>query len=181
MQPDDDARLDRALERFGALMRQVDERQTRMENRITGLFALSLVAFVIVVVSLSFLTIILSRQVPSMTAAIAEMNTRFADIADDMVAMERSVARMRADVDTLPRVVWHMDGIHGSVAFMSNDVASMAGDLGTLDDTVIGLSASVHDMRQSFEFMQQNVGRMGTDVNHLSQPMRMFNFFNPFR
>jgi archaellum component FlaC len=74
-----------------------------------------------------------------------------------------------------------MDDIHGSVAFMSNDVAAMAVDLGTMDDTVIGLSANIHDMRQSFEFMEQNVGRMGADVNQLSQPMRMFNFFNPFR
>jgi hypothetical protein len=181
MQPDNDARLGRALERFAALMHHVDERQTRTENRLTSLFALSLVAFVIVVVSLSFLTIILSRQVPSMTAAIAAMNTRFADIADDMVAMERSVADMRANMDTLPLLVGHLDGIHGSVAFMSNDVASMSGDLGTLDDTVIGLSSSIHDMRQSFQVMEQNVGRMGTDVNHLSQPMRLFNFFNPFR
>jgi hypothetical protein len=29
--------------------------------------------------------------------------------------------------------------------------------------------------------MEQTVGRMGQDVNHMSQPMRMFNWMNPFR
>jgi hypothetical protein len=36
-------------------------------------------------------------------------------------------------------------------------------------------------MRQSFELVERSVGQMGADVNRLSQPMRMFNFINPFR
>jgi hypothetical protein len=181
MQTQDEQQLDRALERFTALMRHIDARQTRMENRLTGLFALSLVAFVIVVVSLSFLTIILSQQVPGMTGAITEMNQRFGQIAEDMVAMERSVAAMGRNMDSMPRLVGHMDQVHGSVAFMSNDVAAMAGDLGALDLSVVGMTAQLGDMRQSFEIMEQSVARMGADVNHMSQPMRMFNFMNPFR
>ena len=49
-------------------------------------------------------------------------------------------------------------------------------------DSAIGtMEVGVADMRQSFEIMQINVARMGADVNHMSQPMRMSNWMNPFR
>jgi hypothetical protein len=174
-------RLDEVIDRFGALMRDVGERQARIENRVTTLFQLSLIAFVIVVVSLSFLTILLSRQVPGMTAAITEMNDRFASIADDMVQMERSVESIGRYMETLPLIIGGMDRIHGSVAFMSDDVSGIATDIGTLDTSVGAMAISVADMRQSFELVERSVGQMGADVNRLSQPMRMFNFINPFR
>lgn len=181
MNPDTDQQLDRTIARFMAFIGQMNARQTQLEQRVTNLYLLSLVAFVLVVSTLSFLTIILSQQVPGITAAIEDMNARFAVIADDMVAMDRNIANMQQHMEIMPSLVSHLDDIHGSVGFMSNDVASMALTVDTLDDTVLGMSASLGDMRLSFEVMEQSVGRMGADMRHLSQPMRMFNFFNPFR
>jgi hypothetical protein len=179
--PDSDQQLDQAFARFLAFIGQMNARQTQLEQRVTYLYLLSLVAFVLLVSTLSFLTIILSQQVPDITAAIEDMNGRFAVIADDMVAMDRSIADMQRHMETMPALVSHLDDIHGGVGFMSNDVATMALTVGSMDDTVLGMSASLGDMRLSFEVMEHSVSRMGTDMRHLSQPMRMFNFFNPFR
>ncbi|WP_295879188.1 hypothetical protein [uncultured Thiohalocapsa sp.] len=181
MQSDTDEQLDQALARFAALIGDIHARQAEQERRVNSLFALSLVAFVLVVTVLSFLTIILSQQVPGMTAAIADMNGRFAVIADDMVAMDGSVADMRRHMASMPDMVAHLDAVHGSVGFMSADVGAMGLSVAAMDDSVAAMSASLGDMRLSFEVMEQRVARMGADMRHLSQPMRMFNFFNPFR
>lgn len=181
MDPRDDAALDAAMARFGALIRRMDERQTRIANSLARLYQIAFAAFAVLVASVSFLTIILARQVPQITAVITDMNDRFASVAEDMVIIERRMRGIDTAMQTLPRVVGEVDRVHLSVAFMSNDVALMSGSIGSLDDSIGLITASVGDMRQSFEVMQHNVAVMGRDVNHMSQPMRMFNWMNPFR
>ncbi|MGB5734564.1 MAG: hypothetical protein WBM40_08990 [Thiohalocapsa sp.] len=181
MDPRDEDQLDDAIERFARLMGAIESRQSRLESRLSSAQQLVFVAFLIVVASLSFMSILLSQQVPGMTAAITEMNGRFGDIADDMVHMERAVRMMGDDMNSLPTMVSHVDNIHGGVAFMSNDVADMSGHMAQIDNGVGAMEQSMLEMRQSFEIMEQNVARMGQDVNHMSQPMRMFNWMNPLR
>ncbi len=181
MHPRDEDLLDDAVDRFARLFRAIEVRQSRIESRLVWLYQLAFIAFVILVASISFMTIILSQQVPGMTAAITHMNGRFSEIADDMVNMERSVGLMGTNMDTLPRMVSHVDEIHGSVAFMSHDVSAMAGHMASIDAGVGAMELNILDMRQSFEVMDLTVGRMGKDVNHMSQPMRMFNSLNPLR
>lgn len=181
MDPRDEDQLDDAIDRFARLIEAIEARQSRIESRLISYHQIVFSAFLIVVASLSFMTILLSQQVPGMTAAITDMNARFGDIADDMVHMERAVGMMGNDMDTLPTMVGHVDAIHGGVSFMSNDVADMAGHMAQIDRGVGAMEASMLDMRQSFEIMERTVGRMGQDVNHMSQPMRMFNQMNPLR
>jgi hypothetical protein len=108
------------------------------------------------------------------------MNGDLVQVADAMDRMERSVRRMADDLNWLPEIVAEVDRMHTGTGFMANDVdrlsllfAHMDGSIGTME---VGLA----DMRQSFEIMQINVGRVGSDINHMSQPMRRFNWMNPF-
>jgi len=64
---------------------------------------------------------------------------------------------------------------------MGDDVAALGQTLGTMDLDLGNMTTSIADMRQSFEIMEVNVGRMSRDVSHLSAPARVFNQLNPFR
>lgn len=178
---DDEERLDRAIERFSRLIEGIQSRQSRLEHRVVSLYQVAAVAFAVVVASLSFMVIILSQQIPRLTAAIADMNDRFASVAFDMAQMDRTVASMQANMGRLPEIVANLDQIHVAVAVMGDDVADLSRTLGTMDLDLGNMSTSIVDMRQSFEVMEVNVGRMGRDVNHLSSPARIFNQLNPFR
>ncbi|MBK1705164.1 hypothetical protein [Halochromatium glycolicum] len=181
MNANDEQALDQAMERFAGLIKRIDARQSRIEARVALLYQLLFGAVIVLVASLSFLTIILSRQIPDATAAVTGLNEHFAQVADHMDAMERSVRVIDQGVSELPEVIRHVDQMHGGVAFMSQDVTEIAGAIGTIDASMGTMTTSLADMRQSFQVMEQTVQRMGQDVNHLSQPMRMFNWMNPFR
>ncbi|MEA3638522.1 MAG: hypothetical protein VBE63_01095 [Lamprobacter sp.] len=177
----DEQALDQAMVRFSGLMRRIDARQSQLEARVALLYQLLFGAVIVLVASLSFLTIILSRQIPDATAAVTGLNAHFAQVADNMDRIEHSMRVIDTSMQSLPRVISHVDTMHGGVAFMSQDVTQIAQSITTIDDSVGRMSTNLTDMRQSFRLMEDTVGRMGQDVSHLSQPMRMFNWMNPFQ
>ncbi len=177
----DEQALDQAMAGFAGLMRRIDARQSRIEARVALLYQLLFGAVIVLVASLSFLTIILSRQIPDATAAVTGLNEHFARVADNMDRIEHSMSVIDAGMQSLPTVIAHVDTMHGGVAFMSQDVTQIAQSIATIDQSVGMMSTNLTDMRQSFQLIEDTVGRMGQDVNHLSQPMRMFNWMNPFR
>lgn len=181
MTPHDEQALDLAMEQFASLIRRIDARQSRIESRVALLYQLLFGAVIVLVASLSFLTIILSHQIPDATAAVTGLNEHFARVADNMDQMERSVRVIDQGMQTLPQIIGHVDDIHGGIAFMSGDVSEIASAITDIDTSVGTMQSSLADMRQSFQIMDQTVLRMGRDVNHMSQPMRMFNWMNPFR
>ena len=178
---DDEERLDQAIDRLGAILRRLEGRQTRIEHRLTTLYQIAFVAFVVIVASISFLVVVLSSQAPGITVAIDQMNTRFASVAENMARMDHTVAAMRGHVDSLPAIIHNVDRIDHQVGAMSGNVAAMGDALVAIDRDIARLTVGVGDMRASFEIMETRIGSMSNDVNHMSQPMRMFNFMNPFR
>jgi len=177
----DEDRLDEAIARFGRLVRAMEQRQSRTESRLAGLYQLTFTALILVVASIAFLTIILSQQVPEVSAAISTMNRQVARVADDMDRMERTLQGIGRDMGSLPVIMAEIDRMHASVGVMSGDVGAMAGSMTGMDTSVAAMRMSLTDMRHSFEVMEFNVGRMGGDVNQMSKPMRMFNWMNPLR
>jgi uncharacterized protein YoxC len=175
----DEQQVDQLMVRFEALIRRIEARQTRLESRLAFLYQLVFGAVIVLVASLSFLTIILSRQLPDATAAVTRLNDKFAVVADDMVGIERSVRIIDETMETLPEMIGHVDRIHGGVAFMSQDVTEMSSAVSAIERSVGTMTGSLTDMRQSFEFVEHNVLRMRQDVDRLSQPMRLFNWMNP--
>ncbi len=178
---DEQERLDRTIERLDRILRRLDARQSRVERRLVNLYQTAFIAFTVIVVSISFLVIILSRQVPGMTLAIDDMNARFARVADNMVKMDRTVAAMRDHVESLPSIIARVDRVQGSVGAMSPDITALGDALAAIEHGVTAMTLNIGDMRGSFEVMDHTIGRMSADVDHMSQPMRLFNWMNPFR
>ncbi|MCU0935607.1 MAG: hypothetical protein MUF66_05935 [Gammaproteobacteria bacterium] len=179
--PRDEERLDEAVERLGRTIRALHSRQAHLERRLVGLYRIAFAGFTLVVVTVSSLVIILSRQVPDMTVAMRDMNGRFASVAADMARVERTIESMTGHVAALPEIVASVDGIQGSTAAMRADVTQMAGTLSAIDADLAAVALGVADMRLSFEVMSAGVARMGRDVGHMSGPFRLFNRMNPLR
>ncbi|MEA3640639.1 MAG: hypothetical protein VBE63_11945 [Lamprobacter sp.] len=173
--------LDLAIGRFAGLVRRIDAQQRRIEVRVKLLYQLLFGAVVVLVASLSYMTVMLSLQLPEATATVTLLNDRFAGIADNMDRMERSVRSIQMEMRVLPELIGHVDSMHGAVAFMSHDMLDIAGAVAQMDSSVEHISSSLTHMRGSFEVMQQTVGGMGRDLNQMSQPMRLFNQMNPLR
>lgn len=181
MTPDTQDRIDSSIEKFQNVLMLLNNRQAEMEQRLASMARMTLISFFVVVVSISFLVIILSAQVPQMAEAIRTMNAYFGNISDDMYAMRHSMRLMTENVDSMPGMVTNIDGIHGDVGTMSADITVMTSHISAIDNSLGQLTVNVGDMGQSFRIMDQSVLQMTRDVNHMSKPMRMFNDLNPFR
>jgi uncharacterized protein YoxC len=181
MNPEIEERIDTSVKKLQTVLGLLNDQQAAVERRLALVSRMALIAFFIVVASISFLVIILSTQVPQMAVAIDTMNRYFGDISDDMYTMRRSMRMMTENVDSMPGMVASIDSIHSDVDLMSGDVSLMTGHMSAIDGSLGQLTLHVGDMGQSFRIMDQSVLQMTRDVNQMSKPMRIFNQINPFR
>jgi hypothetical protein len=176
-----DRLINESLERFERIMAIRTELNLGIARRVSFLMRSSFIGFGLVVGAFFFMILVLSTQMDQVTTLITTMNTHFSSMNDDMDYMLSAMAEMDHHVGHLPRIVSHMDGMYHdmqtialNMAQIHQDMVAMTGDLGQL-------GGNVTDMRHSFRGVDTSVQIMRQDVQHMSAPMRMFNFFNPMR
>ena len=177
---DDDKRLNESLEKLDRILRRMEKRQAKVEQRVVDLYQTAFIALAVIVISIALLVVILSRQLPSMTSTIVAMNAHFTNVADDMARMDGTIQKMHRGMDSLPVIITHVDRVHGDVGSMIHDIDMVGDSFGYIDHRMVDMSTSVGDMRNSFQHMEYTVDYMGRDINDMSQPMRLFNKMNPF-
>ncbi len=181
LRPEDEEHLDQVMTRFATLLHRVQKQQARIDERLTLLYQIGFIAFGVLVASVSFLSIILSQQVPGVADAIARINHSFAEVANDMVRIEDAVQALGEPLQSMPQIVKEVDHMQHSVSIMADDVTAMTARMQRIDQHVAHLHLTAQDMTQSFIQMDHQVAAMGYEVNRLSQPMRMFNWMTPWR
>lgn len=173
--------IDEAIDRLQRIIQLMGEQQSALDRRISTLAKLALFDLLIVVVSISLLVVILSVQAPELRQAVASMNLHFAAMSDDLFEIRRSMGRITGDVAVMPRIVGHVDSMHGNVGRMGEQVGTMTERVATMNQSLSRMQTQVGDMALSFQVMDDTILRMTLDVQHLSKPMRFFNQMNPFR
>lgn len=172
--------LDQSIDRLGLFLQRIEERQNVLEGRLQTLHQTAAVALAVIVVSITLLVVVLSFQLPHMTTAMSEMNEKFSRVSNDMARMDLIVADMNINMQSLPQIITHVDRMNDSLVAVDTSVSLIGDNMLRIDNNIGNITVSVRDMRGSFQFMQSNVARMGRNTNRLSQPVRMFNWFNPF-
>lgn len=171
--------LSRAVLGLGAAVEAERLRQNETIRRVGALYRVSLIAFAVLLLSMSFMIVVLALSLPNLTGAIVQMNTHFAEITADMEVMRERMHAMRRNMESLPDIVRNMDAMNASTLDMSARVAEMRQAMAQMTVDIDAMSASVADLRHSFDLMNITVANMQGNVQHMSTPMRMFNFLNP--
>ncbi len=181
MGPKDEANLELAVEKLNRVIRVLGEQNFHLEQRLATLYRFFFIAFSLLVISLSFLVIILAKQMPQITHAIAKMNGYFATVSNEMSRVDRSMQVMEENMDSMPSIISNVDRIHGDMAYLSSDIGKMSMTMDNMDDNMGWMTTNLADMRHSFGIMDHTVYGMGRSVNQMSTPMRMFNWMIPFQ
>jgi len=181
MSPKDEANLELAIDKLDRVIRALGEHNFQLEQRLATLYRSFFVAFSLLVLSISFLVIILSRQMPDIAHAIATMNAYFTTVSNEMSRVDRSMRIMKQNLGSMPHIITHVDRINGDMTYLSNDVGTMATTMDNMDDNMGRMTVNMADMRNSFEAMDQTVYGMGRSVDQMSKPMHMINWMMPFR
>ncbi|TVP92728.1 MAG: hypothetical protein EA347_01455 [Thioalkalivibrio sp.] len=177
---DQDKMVETALERFDHIHALHVQGSAALAQRLNFLYRVTFLGLALVLGALFFLVIVISAQMHNMNRVIAVLNDHVGEINQDMNRMLATVSRLDRNMEGMSGIVLRMDDINGSVETIAVDMVEVNRHMAALDRDVDQLSAHVGDMRQSFNAVDGNMGLLANDMQHLSQPMRLFNQFNPF-
>jgi prophage DNA circulation protein len=177
---DQDKLVETALERFDHIHSLHVQGAAALTNRLNFLYRVTFLGLALVLGALFFLVIVISAQMSNMNRVISVLNGHVGEINQDMNRMLATVSRLDTNMEGMAGIVRRMDDINGSVGTIAVDMGEVHRHMAALDRDVERLSAHVGDMRESFHVMDGNMGLLADDVQHMSQPMRLFNQFNPF-
>lgn len=169
--------IDESLQKFTSINRLQTSLATDVSKRVTFLYRTMFIGFFLVVGAFFFMTFVLSTHMSEITGVITNMNNQFTNMNDNMQSMLQSMNKMDKNVDSMVEIVSKIDSMQHNVAFMSADMNVIHQEMGVMKTDMVKLSQQVTDMKYSFRVMDGTVMSMSRDVDHLSSPMRLFNFF----
>lgn len=175
-----DAALEAVVQKIMRIIQLKEDQSKITDSRVSALYRLSLISFSILVISISSLVILLAAQMPNVSKAIMTMNTHFAAITENMERMRQDMGEMEAYINSLPDIVTHMDHMHSNIVSMDDHINTMAIKMDSIEGNLAQVVNRVGNMRESIQWVDSSVYFMRSDLQRMSSPMRMFNFFNPF-
>ena len=179
--PADQTRIDEIAIGFNHLLDQQFAMHLRVARRTTALVRYGMVSLGVIGISMFLLLLTLSFQIKPMITAVGKMNDDFTLIAEDMTTMKAAVLAMQTQVAEMPAMAGEMDQMRGHVRDIAGSMHNLSLRMDNLDTNMGSITQGVTRMAGSFGVLNQTVGVMGSDVNTLSGPMRVFNWMTPFK
>ncbi|WP_019626206.1 hypothetical protein [Thioalkalivibrio sp. ALJT] len=177
---DQDKMVETALERFDRIHAMHLQGSAALAQRLNFLYRVTFLGLALLLAALFALVIVVSAQMNNMNRVISAVNNHMGEINQDMNRMLATVSRLDSNMEGMSGVVLHMDKINHSVDTISMDMFEINRHVALLDRDVEQMSTHIGDMQQSFRAVDGNMGLLADDMQRMSQPMRMFNQFNPF-
>lgn len=170
----------RALSSFeGIILSQID-----IKNKLGDRLNYSIRAGIIILGALAFsilvLLLTLSAQITRISGVVAEMNTHFTSVSDQMYQIRQHMNAMEQQVGLL-------GDIEQKTAIMDREMDSIGLDMGTMESTVKGINSHVAAVRNNvgnisvnMDLMSREVQAMSHDMRRMSKPARTMNKMFPF-
>lgn len=147
----------------------------KVAKRVTFLTRFIMIVFGAITISLLLFIIIMSTRISALTDTVNTMNTLFSNMTDDMVIMRKHVAKMEANVGSMPGMQKNLVSMDESMKNMNAGMRDMSTNMKVIRQDMDIMSQSVNKMDDSFSQTQSSLSKMDSDVDRLSRPMRIFN------
>jgi outer membrane murein-binding lipoprotein Lpp len=175
-----EARVRQATEDFRMAMEIRNAMSVRVAKRVTAILRIGMVSLGMVTIILMMMLYAFTSKMDEMIVALNTMNTKFSSMAEDMTVMKTTLYGMEKYVAHVPSITRATVDMTGNVGIMHTSVETMQQTIGQLNNEVHVTTGQVTNMTRHIRTLDPAVQHLGTDVNRMSGPMRMFNIFNPF-
>ena len=170
----------RAVSSFEGIILSQIEMKNKLGDRLNYSIVAGLAILGLIAISIFILLLTLSSQINRMTAVVADMNTNFIQVADQMTAMKTYVNSMETRVALL-------NDISDQTSIMQSEMEVITDDMDIMLRRVDGISQNVHGVRTKVDSISGTVDRMDYEVVHMrhdmrdmARPSRTFNKMFPF-
>jgi len=152
----------------------------RVARRVTAILRIGMVSFGVVAIILLSMLYAFTSKMDEMIVALDTMNHQFASMSEDLSIMKSTMHTMERDISHMPAVTLATRDIRNTIGGMRIEVDSMKKTVTNLNYEVNGITNQRGNMTWQMSMLDPAVRHMGSDVNRMSGPMRMFNQINPF-
>ncbi len=177
---DQEERIRRATEDFRKAMEIRSSMNVRVAKRVTAILRIGMVSFGILTLILLLMLYAFTSKMDDMIVALDTMNSQFTSMSEDMSKVRSTMYIMERNIAYVPDITRATMGIGSSVAEMRTEVDSMQGTINSLNNELNGLTGQVTNITLQIRSLDPAVQHIGTDVNRITGPIRLFNDFNPF-
>lgn len=146
----------------------------QIARRTTQIIRYSMLLLCIAGVFIVWLLWQMTGQLESVVVMMNEMYTNFGEMSKDMQRMTSAVVAMDQHMAGMPGLGGDMQAMNTHVASMASDVGSMNQDLQQLDAHMTQIDTNVQDMANRFTHLNATVHGMRDNVNDMTQPLRPF-------
>jgi uncharacterized protein YoxC len=168
---------------FNEAMGKRENLSIRIAKRTTQILRFGIISILMISGLMFFLIQSLSKHIDTMANNITDISTtmgsmdqsftlvtqQLARIDATMTGLNQQITVMSEDIHTVPQMSQTMHELKKSVDVMGLSMSSMTGDMRVLNHSTAGIN-------QQFSTLIQQVGRMTSDVNQMSRPMKFFPF-----
>lgn len=181
---DDEAVREQQFRRAVSSFEGIILSQIEMKNKLGDRLNYSIVAGVailgLIAISIFVLLLTLSSQINRMTGVVADMNTNFIQVADQMTAMKSYVNSMETRVALLNEISDHTSIMHSEMEVITDDMDIMLDRITGIGQHVQGVRTKVDNISGTVDRMDFEVVRMRHDMSKMAKPSRTFNKMFPF-
>jgi uncharacterized protein YoxC len=168
---------------FNEAMGKRENLSIRIAKRTTQILRFGIISILMISGLMFFLIQSLSKHIDTMANNITDISTTMGSMDQSFTLVTQQLARIDAtmtglnqqitviseDIHTVPQMSQTMHELKKSVDVMGLSMSSMTGDMRVLNHSTAGIN-------QQFSTLIQQVGRMTSDVNQMSRPMKFFPF-----
>ena len=152
----------------------------RVARRVTAILRIGILGMGVITLLLLVMLYAFNSRLVAMSAVLATMNQQFQSMSADMNEMTATVRTMKQNVSFMPAMVDETTKMRTSVSTLNHNITGMTGKVSGIQTSMTGITGDIGHMTHTFRMLDPAVQNMGTDINKLSKPSRMFNSIMPF-
>ena len=181
---DDEAVREQQFRRAASSFEGIILSQIEMKNKLGDRLNYSIVAGLailgLIAISIFVLLLTLSSQINRITSVVADMNTNFIQVADQMTAMKTYVSSMETRVALLNDISDNTSIMQSEMEVITDDMDNMLKRVTAISQNVHGVRTKVDSISTTVDRMDYEVVRMRNDMHDMAKPSRTFNKMFPF-
>ena len=152
----------------------------RVAKRVTMMLRVGFLTTGVITVIMVAALMIFNNKLEEMNHVLDTMNQKFGSMSTDMRQMKVLLKEIDRNITYLPGIVDETGNMKDVVQIMRGDIGAISGSVTNLQINLTGITGNVDQMTQTFLSLDKTMQHLGTDVNNLSGPSRMFNKIMPF-
>lgn len=178
--------VESSLREFRDGMQVQEQLAIHIGRRTTHIIRFALVGLIILGIAMLLLTLVLTKDMQTITEQMRDMAFHMSAMKDDVElmtgntgSMDRGMVGIRDSMQSMDsqliQLTTHVEDMNASVGIMAGHTTLLA----PMTDNVHAMSQSMHILQQEIDVLNHSVGRVSYDVNHISRPIKMFPFPGP--